>query len=144
VTRLIVPQGNAADSVEPAPVMADAIARPDVIADWVSTDEGYAAAQGRDDVPAMQVKAISIRGAKGKKLTEEGDRQSQEYRDARRNRSAVESLMFTIQDGFEFGALGRRGLEAVRDERLEKVRAYNRCRILLMRKRRREKRGKAA
>ena len=43
--------------------------------------------------------------------------------------------MFTIKDGFEFGALGRRGLEAVREELLEKVLAYNCCRIILMRKR---------
>ena len=57
------------------------------------------------------------------------------YRNARRERSAVESLMFTIKDGFEFGALGRRGLEAVREELLEKVLAYNCCRIILMRKR---------
>jgi len=43
--------------------------------------------------------------------------------------------MFTIKDGFEFGALGRRGLEAVREELLEKVLAYNCCHIILMRKR---------
>jgi IS5 family transposase len=144
VTSLIVPQGNAADSVELAPVIADSISRTGVIADWVSTDDGYASAKGRDDVLAMKVKDISISGAKGKKLTAPGDWESEEYRDARRNRSAVESLMFTIKDGFEFGELGRRGLEAVRDELLEKVLAYNCCRIILMRKRRREELEKAA
>jgi len=46
--------------------------------------------------------------------------------------------MFTIKDGFEFGELGRRGLAAVRDELLEKVLAYNCCRTILMKKRRRE------
>jgi hypothetical protein len=52
--------------------------------------------------------------------------------------------MFTIKNGFEFGELGRRGLEAVRDELLEKVLAYNGCRIILMKKRRREELEKAA
>ena len=85
------PQGNAADSVELAPAIADSMARTGVIADWVSTDDGYASAKGRDDVPAMKVKDISISGAKGKKWTAPGDWESEEYRDVRRNRSAVES-----------------------------------------------------
>lgn len=92
----------------------------------------------------MKVKAISISGAKGKKLTDIDDWESETYRDARRDRSAVESLMFTIKDGFEFGELGRRGIDAVRSELMEKVLAYNCCRIILMRKRRREALGKAA
>ena len=45
--------------------------------------------------------------------------------------------MFTIKDGFAFGELGRRGIDAVGDELLEKVLAYNFCRIILMKKRRR-------
>ena len=138
VTSLIVPQGNAADSVELAPAISASMRRTGVVAEWVSTDDGYASAKGRVEVLGMGVKDISISGAKGKKLTPPGDWDSEEYRDARRNRSAVESLMFTIKDGFEFGELGRRGLEAVQDELLEKVLAYNGCRIILMRKRRRE------
>ena len=63
---------------------------------------------------------------------------------ARRNRSAVESLMFTIKDGFEFGELGRRGIAAVRDELLEKVLAYNCCRIILIKQKREERSKKAA
>jgi hypothetical protein len=58
--------------------------------------------------------------------------------------AGVESLMFTIKDGFEFGELGRRGLDAVRDELLEKVLAYKSCRIILRRERRREELEKAA
>jgi len=52
--------------------------------------------------------------------------------------------MFTIKDGFEFGELGRRGIEAVRDELTEKVLAYNCCRIILVRKRRLEEMKRAA
>lgn len=144
VTSLIVPQGNAADSVQLAPAISDSMSRTGVVAEWVSTDDGYASAKGRHEVLGMGVKDISISGAKGKKLTTPGDWDSEEYRDVRRNRSAVESLMFTIKDGFEFGELGRRGLAAVRDELLEKVLAYNCCRIILMRKRRREALDQAA
>jgi hypothetical protein len=144
VTSLLVPQGNAADCAELAPAIADCIRRTGVVAEWVSTDDGYASAKGRDAVLGLGVKEIGIGGAKGKKLTDPGDWDSEEYREARRNRSAVESLMFTIKDGFEFGALGRRGLDAVRDELLEKVLAYNSCRIILSRKRKREELEMAA
>ena len=92
----------------------------------------------------MGVMDVSISGAKGKKLTDTADWDSEEYRDARRNRSAVESLMFTIKDGFEFGELGRRGIAAVRDELLEKVLAYNCCRIILIKQKREERSKKAA
>ena len=144
VTTLIVPQGNAADSVELVPAISDSMERTGIIAELVSTDDGYASSKGRKEVLAMGVKDISISGAKGRKLTDESYWDSEMYRDARRNRSAVESLMFTIKDGFEFGELGRRGLEAVRAELMEKVLAYNCCRIVLMRKRKREALEKAA
>ena len=52
--------------------------------------------------------------------------------------------MFTIKDGFEFDQLGRRGIQAVRDELLEKVLAYNTCRIILMRQRCRQALQQAA
>lgn len=47
---------------------------------------------------------------------------------ARRDRSAVESLMLTIKDGFEFGEMRHRGIDVVRSELMEKVPAYNCCR----------------
>lgn len=144
VTSLMVPQGNAADSIKLVPAIRESIERTGVIAELVSTDDGYASAKGRDQLLKMGVKILSISGAKGKKLTDPQDWDSDVYRDARRNRSAVESLMFTIKDGFEFGELGRRGIDAVRNELLEKVLAYNCCRLTLMKQRRREKLKQAA
>lgn len=144
VTSLRVPQGNTADSSELVPAITDSMTRTGVVAEGVSTDDGYASAKGRDELLGLGIQHVSISGAKGKKLTDPDDWASDLYRDARRNRSAVESLMFTIKDGFEFGELGRRGLEAVRDELLEKVLAYNCCRIILMKKRRRANRAQAA
>ena len=52
--------------------------------------------------------------------------------------------MFTIKEGFEFGELGRRGIDGVRNELLEKVMAYNCCRIILKKKRRSEEYIQAA
>ena len=144
VTSLIVPQGNTADSAELVPAISDSISRTGVVPDLVSTDDGYASAKGRDLLLGMKIKDVSISGAKGKKLTDPDKWVSELYRKARGDRSAVESLMFTIKNGFEFGELGRRGLMAVRDELLEKVLAYNCCRIILMKKRRREKLDEAA
>jgi len=144
VTSLIVPQGNAADSIKLEPAIRDSIARTGVVAELVSTDDGYASAKGRDELLGMEVKILSISGAKGKKLTDPQDWDSDAYRDARRNRSAVESLMFTIKDGFEFGQLARRGIDAARNELLEKVLAYNCCRLILMKQRRLEKLKQAA
>jgi hypothetical protein len=144
VTSLTVPHGNAADCAALPPAISDSIHRTGVVPEWVSTDDGYASAKGRDEVLGMGVGDLSISGAKGKKLTAPEDWSSEAYRDARRNRSAVESLMFTIKDGFEFGELGRRGLDAVRDELLEKILAYNCCRFILIKKRRRKTHDQAA
>jgi hypothetical protein len=144
VTSLLVPEGNAADSINLVPAIGDAIKRTGVSAEWVSTDDGYASAKGRDELLTLGVQNLSISGSKGKKLTTLEDWNSEVYREARRCRSAVESLMFTIKDGFAFGQLGRRGIDAVRDELLEKVLAYNCCRSILMKKRQREKLERAA
>ena len=138
VTSLLVPEGNAADAIKLVPAIADSIKRTTVVADLVSTDDGYASAKGRDDLREMGIATVSISGAKGKKLTTLEDWESEAYRDARRYRSAVESLIFTIKDGFAFGELGRRGIDAVRAELLEKVLAYNCCRSILLRQRQRE------
>lgn len=144
VASLLVPEGNAADSINLVPAISDAMQRTGVIAALVSTDDGYASAQGRDALLDMGVATVSISGAKGKRLTTLEDWESETYRDARRCRSAVESLMFTIKNGFAFGELGRRGIDAVRDELLEKVLAYNCCRSILLRQRQQEKLEPAA
>lgn len=139
VTSLVVPQGNAADSTQLEPAIRDSSRRTGVIAELVSTDDGYSSAKGRAALLAMGVKDVSISGSKGKKITDPEDWESETYRDARRNRSAVESLMFTIKNGFEFGEVGRRGIDAVRAELTEKVLSYNLCRLILMRERRKKR-----
>jgi hypothetical protein len=55
---------------------------------------------------------------RGKKTDEDDwdDWESEVHKEARNNRSAVESLMFTLKYSHGFGRLERRGIEAVREE----------------------------
>jgi hypothetical protein len=59
---------------------------------------------------------------------------SQTYRQARAERSAIESLVFTLKEGLEFGEMVRRTHENVLAEMLEKVLAYNISQIIRVRK----------
>lgn len=139
VSSLVVPKGNAADSGELNGTIEDHIMRTKVIPNKVSTDDGYANAKIRTKWLSGGVKIFSISGSKGKKMTTEEEWESEEYKESRNNRSAVESLMFTIKHNFEFGVVMRRGIENVRAELLEKVIAYNFCRILEVKKRNRKR-----
>lgn len=129
VIGLIVPSGNAADSGQLVPMFEQATKRTGVIPSVVSVDDGYASRAGREDLKARGVKVVSISGSKGKHITPEQDWEDADYVAARNSRSAVESLMFTIKHGFDFGRVARRGLANVRAELLEKVLAYNFCRM---------------
>ena len=134
ITGLIVPQGNASDSCQLVPMFEQVVRRTGVIPDTVSVDDGYSSLLGRATLLALGAKIVSISGSKGKKITPTADWDSEAYSTARDDRSAVESLMFTIKNGFDFGRVARRGLENVRVELLEKVLAYNFCRLAAFRR----------
>jgi hypothetical protein len=85
-------------------------------------------------VLGLGLKVVSISGAKGKKLIGAQQWKSQAYRQARAERSAMESLLFTLKEGFEFGEMVRRTHENVLAEMLEKVLAYNISQIIRLRK----------
>jgi hypothetical protein len=135
VTALVLPRGNAADSPQLAPMVQEQIANTGVTPALVSVDDGYSSQAGREEVLSLGVKVVSISGAKGKKLLGAAQWKSPAYRQARAARSAIESLVFSLKGGFEFGELRRRTQENARAEMLEKVLAYNTCQILRVRKR---------
>jgi IS5 family transposase len=110
------------------------VARTGVVPPTVSVDDGYASREGREQLQQRGVKVMSISGAKGKHITPPDEWDDPEYAAARDERSAVESLMFTIKHGFDFGRVARRGLQNVRAELLEKVLAYNFCRMAACRR----------
>ena len=133
-----VPEGNAADSIQLEPMVDQHIRRTRVIPYLVNVDDGYASAKGKQNVERKGVITVSINGSKGKKITSEQDWESELFKEARNNRSSVESLMFTIKHNHNFGQVMRRGIVQVRAELLEKVLAYNFCRMIELRKRKAE------
>lgn len=127
IAGLLLPQGNAPDSKQLVPMVDEVIARTKVIPNVVSVDDGYASADNVAALKTREIEVISINGAKGRALTSCADWESDAYAQARDKRSAVESLMFTLKHGFDFGEVARRGLSAVYAELLEKALAYNIC-----------------
>src|SRR5207344_514440 len=105
VTGLVLPRGNAADSPHLAPMVNEQITNTGVIPSLASADDGYSSQEGLEEVLRLGVKVVSISGAKGKKLIEEQQWKSRTYRQARAERSAIESLVFTLKEGFEFGEM---------------------------------------
>ena len=121
----LTPEGNAADSAMLIPTVKNVISTTGIIPLIVSTDDGYASKENVDILKnTYKVPVVSINGAKGKKLTGE-DWNTTAYINARRQRSAAESGMFTLKYNHCFGQLKRRGIQAVHAEELEKVIAYN-------------------
>ena len=146
VTALIVPEGNAADSPQLLPLVKRTIKNTGVIPSCVSADDGYSSNQGVRTVKAEGVNWVSINGAKGKKLTSDIDWISEELTEARRMRSAVESLMFVLKHVLGFGKLRRRNIESVRLEMLQKVIVHNFRQMIIVEerneKRQRQERAK--
>lgn len=131
ITSMLLPEGNASDSTQFIPVLNDVVGRTTVIPGVLSVDDGYSSSKGRSIAFGMGIKIVSICGAKGKRLTPELEWNSDEYMQARADRSAVESIMFTLKYVFEFGLLRRRGIREVRAELLEKVIVYNFYRMVI-------------
>jgi len=134
VTGLLLPKGNAADSDQLVPMVDEVVRRTTVVPRVLSVDDGYASAANMAAMKVRKIEVISINGSKGRALTARADWNSDEYVLARDQRSAIESLMFTLKQGFDFGAVARRGLAAAHGELLEKVLAYNLCHLARMRR----------
>ena len=134
VTALVLSRGNAADSPHLVPMVKEQITNTGVIPSMASADDGYSSQEGLEEVLGLGVEVVSISGAKGKKIIEARQWKSRLYRQARAERSAIESLVFTLKEGFEFGEMVRRTHENVLAEMLEKVLAYNISQIIRVRK----------
>src|ERR1700752_1281973 len=134
VAALVLPRGNAADSPHLVTMVKGQITNTGVIPSMASADDGYSSQEGLEEVLGLGVKVVSISGAKGKKIIEARQWKSQPYRQARAERSAIESLVFTLKEGFEFGEMVRRTHENVLAEMLEKMLAYNISQIIRVRK----------
>jgi len=121
----LTPSGNAADSDMFIPTVDNVISITGVVPNTVSTDDCYASQENVNTLKnGYNIYTVSINGAKGKKLTID-DWDTTNYINARNDRSAVESSMFTLKFRHHFGKLRRRGFEEVHAEQMEKVIAHN-------------------
>ena len=134
ITGILLPKGNASDSGQLVPMVEEVIRRTTVVPRIVNVDDGYASRANVDAVRNLKVAVVSISGSKGKALTASADWESDEYAHARDMRSAIESLMYTLKQGFNFGEVARRGLDAVHAELLEKALAFNLCHMVWTRR----------
>jgi len=134
VTALILEEGNGADSGKLLPLTQETIQNTQKIPSSLSSDDGYSSQAGLEAVLKLGVKKVSISGSKGRALLGEVLWNSEDYVAMRSNRSAIESLMFTLKCNHRFGKLGRCGIEAVRSELTLKIIAYNFDRMIFVRK----------
>jgi hypothetical protein len=133
VGYLEVPVGNAADSGMFIPVLRGWMRTTFVIPDLVSTDDGYTSQENLREAKNLGVGKVSFSGSKGRKLHGKWEWWDEERMRAREERSAVESLIFTLKHNHDFGQLSRRGIEAVRAELLEDALAHNFRRMVELR-----------
>ena len=133
VAGLVVPGGNASDAVQLQPLINDVAQRTGMRPHTVSADDGYASATNRAQLLASGIEHVSFCGAKGKKITPPLEWNDPDAQDLRRQRSAVESLIFVLKHGYGFGRLRRRGIDAVRVELLQKAIAHNFYRVVWLR-----------
>lgn len=135
VIAIIVPEGNAADSGQLRPIVDAARERSGVLPTVLSFDDGYTNSADREYYLGLKVKTVSFSGSKGKKIIPAEEYDSKPYQQARNDRSAVESIMYTLKHNHDLDRVMRRGIENVRSELLEKVIAYNFFRIIRIRNR---------
>ena len=134
VTAIIVPEGNANDLGQLEALVQASMKRGGVIPEVMSFDDGYTSMDSLERYRAMGIEVVSFSGSKGKKITPKADYESKAYVHARKDRSAVESLMFTLKHNNDLETLMRRGIDNVREELLEKVITYNFFRTIMLRR----------
>lgn len=130
ITSIIVPEGNAADSDQLRQIVDASIKRTGVVPKVLSFDDGYTNKEDRDHYLGAGIAIVSFSGSKGKRLIPAEEYDSKPYRDARNDRSAVESTMFTLKHNHDFDRVMRRGIDRVRSELIEKSVAHNFFRMI--------------
>ena len=136
VTAIIVPAGNASDAGQLRPIVEKSLKRTGIMPSVLNFDDGYTNTADREYYLDRGIEVVSFSGSKGKKITPADEYESKAYREARNDRSAVESLMFTLKHNNDLDQMMRRGLDNVRSELLEKVIVYNFFRMTHLRRKR--------
>lgn len=144
VTAAIIPEGNAADSGQVRNLLEEIEKNTGVIPAVFTVDDGYVNGPVRDwflkraEANGIDNPVYSVAGSKGKKALGEETFYSEQYKEARSDRSAAESCISTLKGSFGYGQVMRREIEAVRQEQMSKVLAYNVWKLITL-ERRKEK-----
>jgi len=132
VTAILVPRGNAADNGQLPELLAAVELNTGKLAKSFTFDDGYTNGPVRDEYIKRGVEIFSYAGANGRQVIGKETYDTEEYREARRNRSGAESNIYTLKYGYDLKAVMRRGIEEVRSEMLGKVLAYNMRRLVAL------------
>jgi hypothetical protein len=132
---LEVPEGNPNDSIKIVPAVEGWKLNTSVLPAVVSGDDGYASEKAIEKLKKLGVGKVSISGSKGKRLLSREEWEDPRISRARRERSKVESTIYTMKYGFDLDRASRTGVDAVRAECLEKAIAYNLHRAVKVRRR---------
>lgn len=133
VTAILVPVGNAADNGQLPDLLVAVENNIGKLPESFTFDDGYTNSAVRDQYLQLGVKIFSYAGANGRAVIGKKTYDSEEYREARRKRSAAEAHIYTLKYGYDFRAVMRRGIQDVRSEMLGKVLAYNMRRLVTLR-----------
>ena len=125
ISSFEIEPGNPSDSSRFQPMVERHIHNTGVTPKRISVDDGYSSKTVRLALCENEEVVVSISGAKGKKIIPDELWDTESYQDARRNRSSVESLIFTLRYKFDLWSFSRRGLDGVRCELTEKVIVHN-------------------
>lgn len=144
VTAIITPLGNANDAGQIEVIADAAITRTGVVPKIMSFDDGYVNDAARQKYRAAGADVVSFSGSKGKRSIDRATYDSEAYVAARNDRSAVESIIFTLKHNYDLDEVMRRGLVNVRGELLEKVIAHNAFRTIALQSAAAERPAKAS
>lgn len=138
ITAFELQQGNPSDATRLQPVIRQHCENTGSIPNTVSVDDGYCSKKNRKSLQKLGIETIAISGSKGKNITPDSEWSSPEHQDARKARSAVESIIFVLRYKLHLDSFTRRGLEGVTAEFTEKVIAHNLWRIGYLREKQRK------
>lgn len=139
-----IERGNPQDSTRLQPMVREHRRVTGITPFSVSTDDGYSSGPNFTALRAMGVQRISFSGATGRSVLGEEKYRHPDYEAMRKNRSAVESTIFTFKHLCNMRRFCRRGLQGVRKDLSEAVLAYNLWRMSYVREHRHRRSPKRA
>lgn len=128
--------GNPADSDRLVPLVRRHAENTGASLVMVSTDDGYSSSDNLNQLAQMGVETVSFSGAKGRTVLGDDIYYADCCRLLRNDRSAVESMIFTMKHKMSLRRFCRRGLKGVTADMSEAVLAYNLWRIAYVRRQR--------